>query len=306
MIEYDINKILVPVDFSPTSLSALNSAIAIAKEHEAEIVLMNVVETGGLSGIQREGYHSDEAIVALMHQSQQELQSLQYSIIEQSHVACEVVSAKGNVSSAIINASTMEHADMIVMGTHGVSGFKSSFIGLNAFNVVKRAACPVLTVPFKKRWETFKKILFPVRPILSAIEKYDFVRKIIGKNHATLKILGLATNNEKDVDMIKDLASQLSQKLRQDEVEAATYFKVGQDMAEEVLKIASLMETDLIVITASIDHSENQLSVGSYIRDIINRALLPVLSIKPYSQGNEQALSLQTPQGFPQQMPLYN
>lgn len=307
MIEYDIHKILVPVDFSATSLNALDSAIAMAKQHDAHLILMNVVEPAGLAGAQTEGLQSDEALVNQVHHSQQELQALQHSIIEKWQLDCEIVGAKGNVSAAIINISTIRQVDIIVMGTHGVSGFKPSFIGLNAFNVVKRATCPVLTIPLKKRWDSFKKILFPVRPILSALEKYDFIRKIIRKNNASLKVLGLATNNENDVEMIKGLALQLNEKLKIDEVESATYFKVGQNMAEEVLKIAALMETDLIVITASVDHAGKQLLVGPYTRDIINHALFPVLSIKPREEGEHNIFSKQEVRGeLSQQISFYN
>ena len=41
---YGIKKILVPVDLSETSLNALDTAVALAKKHDAEIVLLNVIE----------------------------------------------------------------------------------------------------------------------------------------------------------------------------------------------------------------------------------------------------------------------
>lgn len=307
MIEYNINKILVPVDFSPASLNALDTAIAMAKWHDADILLLNVVETSGLSGINGDGYNSEETVIAMTHHSEQELQSLQHSIIERFLVPCEVIATTGIVSSSIIKISAGHQADMIVMGTHGSSGFRESFIGLNAFNVVKSAVCPVLTIPSQKKWESFKKILFPVRPILSALEKYDFIRKIIRKNDATLKILGLATDHEKDIDLVKGMAGQLNERLRVDEVEASTYFKVGKNMAEEVIKIATLMETDLIVITAAIDSLFKQFFVGPYIQHILNQAHFPVLSIKPsHANGHGEEVMQHIRESFPQKMPLYN
>jgi nucleotide-binding universal stress UspA family protein len=307
MIESKINSILVPVDFSPASINALDTAIAMAKQHDARILLLNVVETSGLSGVQVDGCNADEAMIAMAHHSRQELITLQHSIIERFLVTCEIISATGIVSSTIIKTSASHRVDLIVMGTHGSSGFRGSFIGLNAFNVVKGAGCPVLTIPPGKKWESFKKILFPVRPIPAALEKYDFVRKIIAKNDAELKVLGLATDCERDVDLLKELAAQLNEKLKQDEVASTSYFKVGKNMAEEVLKIAALMEADLIVITATTDSTGSQLFVGPYTRQVINSSPYPVLSIKPIGENVHAAEGMQhNRETFTREMPLYN
>ncbi|MBC7889033.1 MAG: universal stress protein [Ferruginibacter sp.] len=306
MIEYNIKKILVPVDFSPASMNALDTAIAMAKQQDAAILLMNVVEPGGLSGIQGEYSNNEESVLAMTHHSEQELQVLQHSIIEKYMIPCEVIAATGIVSSSIIKISAGRKADLIVMGAHGSSGFKESTIGINAFNVVKTADCPVLTIPSQKKWGTFKKILFPVRPVLAALEKYDFIRKIIRKNDGTLKILGLATDDEQDINLVKDMALQLNEKLRADEIAASTYFKVGKNMAEEVIKIAALIETDLIVITAGIDSLLKQVFVGPYTRQILNQAHFPVLSIKPYSVNELTAVAIRDfRKPSPGGMPLY-
>lgn len=281
MIEYKIKKILVPVDFSPASINALDTAIALAKRHDATIVLLNVIETGVLADIPGDEYISGETVQAMTQNSELELQSLQKSIIERFLIPCEAIATTGFVSTSIIEISAIHEVDMIVMGTHGVFSFKELFNGSNAYNVVKNSDCPVLTIPVEKKWQSFKKILFPVRAIPSALEKYDFIRKIIRKNEASIKILGLATDYDKEVDLMKNLAMQMKEKLRDDEVRASTYFKIGKNMAEEVLKIASLIETDLIVITTTIDSSFKKLFFGHYTRHIINHARFPVLSIKP-------------------------
>ncbi|MEP7108451.1 MAG: universal stress protein [Ferruginibacter sp.] len=304
MIDYNINRILVPVDFSPASINALDTAIGMAKLHDADILLLNVIETAGLSNIHEGGFNAEESAIALTHQAEQKLQSLRHSIIERFMVPCEVIVTTGIVSSAITKISATHHADMIVMGTHGATGFRDSLIGLNAFNVVKTAACPVLTIPSHKKWESFKKILFPLRPIVSALEKYDFIRKIIRMKDTTLHILGLTTDNEKDIVLVKNLAGQLKEKLMVDEVDTSTYFKVGKNMAGEVIKIATLMETDLIVITAAIDSLFKQFFVGPYIQHILNHAQFPVLSIKPcLAPAHEEEMVQHIREPFLQEMP---
>ena len=282
MINFNIKTILVPVDFSPASINALNSAVVLAKKFDAAIILVHVAETTGLSdGTQMNGPTAEENLMAITFHAEQKLQTLQYNVRDNFLLHCQAVVTTGIAYSAIIKMSATLHADLIIMGTHGSSGYKNSLIGLNAFNVVKSAACPVLTIPAQKKWEMFKKILFPVRPIPAALEKYDFIRKIISTNNSMLKVLGLSSGDEKEMGLLKDLAAQLNEKLKADEVVAATYFKVGDNMADEVIKIATLMDTDLIVITANMDQSAQQAAVSPYTRHIINHAHYPVLSIKP-------------------------
>ncbi|MBC7689382.1 MAG: universal stress protein [Aquabacterium sp.] len=302
-MELNIKKILVPVDFSPASVNALDSAIAMAKRLEAELLLVNVVEKIGLSG----SAQSSGQELIMMHHAEQELQAMQHAIIEHSLVYCEAIVTTGIVSATITKLATIHNADLIIMGTHGSSGFKKSLIGLNAFNVVKNANCPVLTIPPQKKWDSFKKILFPVRPISAALEKYEFIRKLIGRYSSILKVLGLASNEGREVHLLKELSAKLNEKLRIDNVPSSTYFKVGEDMADEVLKIAQVMDTDLIVITASMDTLVKQNIVSPYTHHIINHASYPVLSIKPlltddtgYQPGHFTAGGVITP------LSLYN
>ena len=286
-MDLNIKKILVPVDFSPASANALDSAIAMAKRLEAELLLVNVVEKIGLSnGGQNHGQPGSGQELVMMHYAEQELQGIQHSVIENSLVHCEAVVTSGIVSAAINKLALSHHADLIIMGTHGSSGFKKSLIGLNAFNVVKNANCPVLTIPPQKKWDSFKRILFPVRPIPAALEKYEFVRKLIGRYSSILKVLGLASNEGREVHLLKELSAQLNEKLKVDNVTSSTYFKVGENMADEVLKIAQVMDTDLIVITASMDTLVEQNIVSPYTHHIINHALHPVLCIKPMLTGD--------------------
>ncbi|MEJ7587017.1 MAG: universal stress protein [Ferruginibacter sp.] len=283
MTEYNIRKILVPVDFSRAAINALDTAIALANQHNATILLLNVIETGGMAS---DNSIHEHTINAMIRNSKDELQSLQVSIIDRLLLPCEVVNVQGKVAPSILSTCHEQQIDLVVMGTHGESGFKEIFIGSNAYNVVINSACPVLTIPPEKKWEQFRKILFPIRPIPSAIEKYDFVKKIMSRTEGEIKILGLANDYEREVDILKDMASQLNERLKDDKVRTSAYFKVGSNMADEVLKIAGLMETDLIVITATIDPASNQFFVGHYTQYIINHSHYPVLSIKP--AGNER------------------
>ncbi|MCW3092337.1 MAG: UspA protein [Ferruginibacter sp.] len=288
MINYNINKILVAIDFSPASLNALDTAVAMANRHAAAILLVNVVEIAGLAGFTGDNQVSTEEMKAMTQHSEEHLRKLQHSIKARYIMPCEIIAVAGGVSSSIIQICRDQNADIVVIGAHGSSGYRDSVIGSNAFNVIKNAVCPVLTIPEKKKYESFKKILFPVRPVPHALQKYDFVQKMVSKDDATLKVLGLARDGAEDIDLVKTLTARLKEKLEEDHVEAATYYKVGENMEEEVVKIASLMGADLIVLTAENDSLYDQLIVGTYTRHVINHAHLPVLCIKPMEESVEE------------------
>jgi nucleotide-binding universal stress UspA family protein len=305
MKEFNIKKILVPVDFSPASLNALDTAVALARRHRAGLLLLNVVETVGLSGMH--AHNVDEVTTVMTHHAEQELLALQHSVLERFLVPCEVACSGGIVSSVVLKTCAGSGADLIVMGTHGAGGFRDSFIGLNAFNVIKNAACPVLTIPPGKKFDTFKKILFPVRPLPSALEKYELMRSFIRREDASLKLLGLAVDYEKEVDILKKLTNTIFERLKRDEVDASSYFKIGEHMEEEVLKIAGVIEADLIIITATIDSSYQQLFVSPYTQHIINHSRVPVLSVK----ASGEVVDAEDPadydlQSFAHNVALYN
>src|SRR5215208_7208620 len=146
MSSYSIQKILVPVDLSETSLNALDTAVSIAVKQNATLLLLNVLETVHGSFPDEPGYstfnnlfNTSDVLTALI------------SAIQHSHnIKPEIFQEKGNVTDTIIKTSLAQQCDLIVMGTHGASGFRDGFIGSNTYNTIKYATCPVLSVPPRK------------------------------------------------------------------------------------------------------------------------------------------------------------
>ena len=62
-------------------------------------------------------------------------------------VATEAVVREGNTAAEILDQATTMSADLLVIGTHGRSGFERLLLGSVAEKVLRKARCPVLTVP---------------------------------------------------------------------------------------------------------------------------------------------------------------
>jgi len=182
---------------------------------------------------------------------------------------------------------------MIVMGTHGTSGLREFFLGSNAYRVVKNSPCAVLTLPGTNQWLDFKRILFPVRMVQHALDKYENVRPIIRKNKSSLLITGIVTKTEPNqlIEM-KSLVEAVRDKIEEDDVRCESEVHYCENVAQQVLKIATEVKPDLIVITATLDTSIKDFFLGPYTQDIVNHAKFPVLSVRPSPSKNlESSLS---------------
>ncbi len=143
-----ITRILVPVDFSSHSDRAFRYALRLASPFGAAVELLHVVDNPLASGAwTAEVYvpNLPEMLDRLLGEAEKRLAALKVS------AAGERVSVETHVSTGQPAHTIVEHArtggfDLIVMGTHGRTGFSHLFVGSVAERVVRRALCPVLTV----------------------------------------------------------------------------------------------------------------------------------------------------------------
>ncbi len=138
-------RILVPVDFSPHSDAAFEAAVVFARAFGAKIHLLHCyqIQPGGISpyGI---------AIPSRLFDEIREAASRQLADWQVAHAPADVPVDASTVSEApteaILETAKQIGADLIVMGTRGLSGFKHVMLGSVAERTVRLAACPVMTV----------------------------------------------------------------------------------------------------------------------------------------------------------------
>lgn len=280
-----IRRILVPTDFSETANNALDTAIAMAKRHQAHITLLHVIDnTPYIIGNEGIIFPTYGTIGEVTEQTFKVMDNIMSSKIQFDNDSVDYSYSLrievGFVVSTIIRVSKEEDVDMIVMGTHGASGLRELFIGSNAYSVIKDSYAPVLTVPSGRKWEYFRNILFPIRPVIGCLDKYEFVRQIIRKNNADMYVLGLTNIEDDEVAVVTDAIDYLKTSLDEDEVQNRIEFHVGGNFATAILNKAKEINTDLIVITASIDRTVRNFFVGPFAQQIVHHSQFPVLSIR--------------------------
>lgn len=294
MKPYTIQNVLVPIDFSNVALNALETAIALCKRQLATLTLLHVVENTYILFPPEAGGASSSILPELLFVANENLNELTKKIRINHELVVKHVVRTGNPADEICRWALHKETDLILMGTHGASGLREFFIGSNAYRVVKNSPCPVMTIPGSKQWKDFKNILFPIRMVPHALDKYDVIRPIIRKNSSSLTISGMVKKGDPAGLMeMKALVDSIKSKISEDSVACESEVHFCTDVAKAVLDISDQQKPDLIVITATLDKSLRDFFIGPYTQDIVNHAKYPVLSIRP-EISNESLKSLMT------------
>ncbi len=146
MNNLQIRKVLAPTDFSEHSCYALSYALTFAGRWGAELHLLNVIEPAvfpteaGLTPMVM--INLDSELTAAADHAMVEL--LKRPDLEGAGAVTAI--AHGRASSSIIEYARANDIDLIVIATHGRTGFEHFIFGSTAERVVRESPCPVLTV----------------------------------------------------------------------------------------------------------------------------------------------------------------
>jgi len=141
--EIGIHRVLAAIDFSPSSIKALNHAIEVARISGARFYLVHVVSSIGYVMV------GADAVVAAMDSAAQELKELEQRLSRTgalTGVPHEMLVCHGDVWQQLSQIVKEQGIDMIVLGTQGKTGLRKLALGSVAESVFQHALCPVLTI----------------------------------------------------------------------------------------------------------------------------------------------------------------
>jgi universal stress protein A len=136
--------LLVPIDFSDCSKNALRYAWPLAQEHEAALTLLYVVPPASSAG-EYGGIDYAQLETSAKASAEKELSRLAFDEVD-GEVPVDTLVRVGWPAREIVQVARSLPADLIVISTHGRTGFKHALLGSVAEHVVQRAPCPVLVV----------------------------------------------------------------------------------------------------------------------------------------------------------------
>ncbi len=143
-----IKTILYATDYSKASERALDEAVKLAKQNNAQLWVVHAIEPLGAYAT-GEDYGGAELYVRLEETTQREAEAGMKKLmqrLQKLNVKAKSLILRGTAYDQIVKAAKSKKADMIVIGTHGRTGLSKLFMGSVAGKVVSLASCPVLTV----------------------------------------------------------------------------------------------------------------------------------------------------------------
>ena len=148
---FNVQKILVPIDFSLCSAKALDYAVAFARPAQAEIILLHVVEPICYPMYGQEITADYTALhTTLLNNGRQQLADFSRDRTAGSGPV-KLRVREGSAWSEIVDAAKKEGVDLIIVSTHGHTGLRHILLGSTAERVVRHAPCPVLIVRERER-----------------------------------------------------------------------------------------------------------------------------------------------------------
>jgi universal stress protein A len=137
------DRILVPIDFSEHSLKAFRSAIDFARQFDAELILVHVVEQIIYPG---DWMYPPVALSDFAGEKQTEVTARLRALASGARVRTREFARLGRAWHEIVEIAKETKANLVIIATHGYTGLRHALLGSVAEKVVRHAPCPVLTI----------------------------------------------------------------------------------------------------------------------------------------------------------------
>lgn len=141
------NPIVVAIDGSQTSITALKEAILLAQSRKLGIVIVNVQPT--FDTIHTRMFINKDVIHDYQKELAEEATKEALQVLQESNVEYDNILRYGNPKHEICQLAKERKASYIVMGSRGMGAAKGSILGSVSYGVLHEAVCPVLIVPEK-------------------------------------------------------------------------------------------------------------------------------------------------------------
>ncbi len=290
--KFQIRRILIPYDFSETADLALEHAVFMAKLHKAEIIVAHVIEsfsfsTAISSAFGKSQSEFDEKITS---STNERLQALVDKLHHDSGMSVTFRTENGKIYKKLVGIAEEVSADIIIMGTHGVSGFQDFLVGSNTYRVVMAAPCPVISVQVHAKKIGFKDIVLPIDNSHASRQKVKHAVEIAKHYNSIVHVAGLMTMSDVDLQRRFEIKiHQVASYLEEHEVAHTVKIFKTDSSPTTTLNYSSQINADLLIIMT--DQEGSGIFMGNFAQQLINQSKIPVMSIRP-DEGDPDKISL--------------
>jgi nucleotide-binding universal stress UspA family protein len=302
-----LERIVCPIDFSPASDHAVEQAVVVAGYYRARIAALHVI-----GPLHRAA--PTAAVPSAASVEEHELEHWREAVAARFASAASVgipvdvfvdLEKQGRPADRILDRAAELRADLVVMGTHGASGFEHLLLGSVTERVLRKAGCPVLTVPPRAQTTSrlpFKRLLCAVDFSDSSLKAVEFATSLAEESQGALTLLHVLEWpwEEPPAPVIAALPAEqgfaLAEFRRYSEMGARRRLEsliprsppTGHTNARlthgkpyvKVLEVAAEEGSDLIVIGVRGRNPLDTAVFGSTTNQVVRRATCPVLTLR--------------------------
>jgi nucleotide-binding universal stress UspA family protein len=292
-----IERILCPIDFSDISQHALGYATAIARWYEARLTVLFVYSNVAamdlppliLDDVDRERLLSEMRRFA--------------SCVPSTVPVDFLLQEAGFAHDEIVAQASATRADLLVLGTHGRSGFQHLFLGSVTEKVMRKAACPTLIVPPRvpetpaPAFAQFRRILCPIDFSDSSLAALEYAFGIAEETDAQLTLLHVVEippviSDEPavigvDLSRVREVTEERARQRLHDLVpeQVRAFCTIDTAVIEgrahrEILRQAAEQQSDLVVMGVHGRGALDLLVFGSTTHHVIRASACPVLIVR--------------------------
>ena len=278
-----MKNIVVGIDFSKNSYNAMKHAVAISLRNKAKLHLA-WVKTAAMKTDLAVSTTTDNYMTTVREKLNQWVEECKTeapessvtSIVLEGKPAVEICKYAANLSKA-----------MIVMGTHGVSGFEEFFVGSNAFRTINLTSVPVLIL--REGIEINRdltEILVPLDTSFETLQKMKISIEFAKDFNAKICLLGVVNPVTNDIKHVINVqlqhASSMCKKanVRYD----VQTLEVTGDSIPALINAAKKMDVNLMVIMREEEHDFSSVWMGSNTRQIVNNSPMPLVIVPNVNQ----------------------
>lgn len=281
-----IKQILIPTDFSKTGLLAVKHAAFMARLFKADLHLLHAIE---ISDATYNIYNPAIIIRDLMEVEkvgQEQLNKLAEQLKKEFAIKVNIICTKGRLVTEVVRIVKEKNIDIVVMGTHGASGFNEYFVGSNAHKTVTLCPCPIITVQTNAKKLGFTKIILPIDDAFQSREKVDSTLALAKKYAAKIYILGLIDKaGNIDPKKFKIKLESVEKQINKAGLPFESKIVKGDNLAEAAIKYSKKIKADLIVVLNDHESQINGIFLGAFAKQIVNHSRIPVMSLIPSVQS---------------------
>ncbi len=273
--------ILVPVDFSDYSEYALKVAASMAKDEKAMIIVLHMLDLQTALMNESESYQLERTAFMLELAKKRFKKFLDKDYLKGIKVSPVVKHLK--IFSEINDIAKEEDVDLIIMGSHGATGFKELFLGSNTEKVIRFSDVPVLIIKGDLDDFEFTNIVYASDFSKESVDAFVRMKSIVEDFGGKMNMVHVNT----PYDNFRTSSEM--------ESEATEFFKTAEGNAESVkdvafvcdrtvekgiLSYANSVGADLIAVSTHARKGLSHVFRGSLSEDIANHAALPILTVK--------------------------